>query len=153
MLLNIKAPFTRYNLLSNRFDRLSNRFDNRVNFYIHDTTGCQTRCQPVVQPDLTRAVRSTRLSHRVCQTGLSNTVWQPVERTAVHSPVCQTVCQTRLTTGWMFVCTIQPVVKPVVQLDWQPVVSCKRGFTVKRSVSSMGKPLPFNGYCGGPTTH
>jgi len=36
---------------------------------------------------------------------------------------CQTGCQTRLTTGWMFVYTIQPVVKR----DWQPVVSCKRG--------------------------
>ena len=29
---------------------------------------------------------------------------------------CQTGYQTRLTTGWMFVYTIQPVVKPVVQL-------------------------------------
>ena len=33
----LKAPFTRYNLLSHR---LSNRFDNRVNVCIHDTTGC-----------------------------------------------------------------------------------------------------------------
>jgi len=32
-------------------------------------------------------------------------------------------CQTGLTTGWMFVYTIQPIVKPVVQ----PAVSCKRG--------------------------
>jgi len=31
-----------------------------------------------------------------------------------------------LTTGWMFVYTIQPVVKPVVQ----PAVSCKRGIKV-----------------------
>jgi len=43
----IKAPFTRYS-------RLSNRFDNRINVCIHDTTGCQTGCimytniQPVV---------------------------------------------------------------------------------------------------------
>ena len=29
---------------------------------------------------------------------------------------CQTGCQTGLTSGWMFVYTIQPVVKPVVQL-------------------------------------
>jgi len=29
------------------------------------------------------------------------------------------------TTGWMFVYTIQPDVKPV----WQPVVSCKQGIT------------------------
>jgi len=34
-----KAPFTRYDLLSNR---LSNGFDNRENVYIHDT---------VVKPD------------------------------------------------------------------------------------------------------
>jgi len=33
-----KAPFTRYNLFSNRFD-------NRVNVCIHDTTGCHTGCQ------------------------------------------------------------------------------------------------------------
>jgi len=37
-----KAPFTRYNLLSNR---LSNGFDNRVNVCMNDTTGCQTRSQ------------------------------------------------------------------------------------------------------------
>jgi len=34
-----------------------------------------------------------------------------------------------LTTGWMFVYTIQPVVKPVVQPVWQPSVSCKRSIT------------------------
>jgi len=33
---------------------------------------------------------------------------------------CQTGCQTGLTTGWLFVYTIQPIVKPV----WQQVVSC-----------------------------
>jgi len=37
---------------------------------------------------------------------------------------------TGLATGWMFVYTIQPVVKQVIQ----PVVSCKRGFTVCRSL-------------------
>jgi len=42
---NIKAPFTRYNLLSKR---LSNRFDNPLNVCIHDTTGCQTSCQAVL---------------------------------------------------------------------------------------------------------
>jgi len=36
--LERKAPFTRYNLFSNR---LSSRFDNRLNVCIHDTTGCQ----------------------------------------------------------------------------------------------------------------
>jgi len=32
-----------------------------------------------------------------------------------------------MTTGWMFVYTIQPVVKPVIQPVRQPGVSCKRG--------------------------
>jgi len=48
-----KAPFTRYNLLSNR---LSNRFDNQLNVCRHDTatgmtTGCivYTNIQPVVK--------------------------------------------------------------------------------------------------------
>jgi len=34
----------------------------------------------------------------------------------------------RLTTGWMFVHTVQPVVKPVVKPVWQPVVSCIQTF-------------------------
>jgi len=72
--LSTQAPFTPYNLLSNR---LSNWFDNRLNVCIHDTTGCQ----------------------------------------------CQRGCQT--TNGWMFVYTIQPVVKPVVQPVSQLVVSCR----------------------------
>jgi len=39
LLLQItKAPFTRYNLLSNRFD-------NQLNVCVHDTTGCQSGCQ------------------------------------------------------------------------------------------------------------
>jgi len=39
----------------------------------------------------------------------------------LHDTIC---CQTGLTTGYMFVYTIQPVVKPV----WQPVVSCIQTF-------------------------
>ena len=35
-----EAPFTRYNLLSNR---LSNRFDNRLYRVYKHSTGCQTR--------------------------------------------------------------------------------------------------------------
>jgi len=84
---------------------------------LHDTTCCQTRCppgcivytyiQPVVKP-----------------------VWQPVWQTAVSciQPVVKPVVQPCLTTGWMFVYTINSVVKPV----WQSVVSCKWG---------------INGYC------
>ena len=94
-----KAPFTRYNRLSNP---LSNRFDNRL-YRVY-----------------------SRLSNR-----LYNPVWQPFEQTVLFvQHDCQTGCQTRLTTGWMFVYTIQPVVKPVVQLLWQPVVSCKRGLSL-----------------------
>ena len=81
-----EAPFTRYNLLSNRFDNWLHRV------YKH-STGCQTR--------------------------FYNQLYRVYEHSAG--------CQTGLTTGWMFVYTIQPVVKPVVQPFWQPVVSCKRG--------------------------
>jgi len=67
----------------------------------------------------------------------------------LHDKTC---CQTGFTAGWMFVYTIQLVVKPVgqqvvsciqtsnrlfvytmqpvVKPDWQPVVSCKRALTV-----------------------
>jgi len=41
-------------------------------------------------------------------------------------------CTTGLTSGWMFVYTMQPVVKAVVQ----PVVSCKRGFINNRSTTT-----------------
>jgi len=127
-----KAPFTRYNLLSNW---LSNPFDNRVNVCIHNTTGCQ----PV---ERTVAVRSTRLSNR-----LSNRVVQPVWHPCWTNSLfvqhgCQTGCQTHLTTGmttgWMFVYMIQPVVKPVIQ----PVVSCKWGLrNINDYRSSETKPL------------
>jgi len=65
------------------------------------TAGCQTGC-------------TTRFDNRL------NEQWLFVQ----HG--CQTSCQTHLTTSWLFVYTIQPVVKLVVQ----PVVSCKRGFNV-----------------------
>ena len=70
-----KAPFTRFNLLSNR---LSMRFDNRVNVCIHDTTGCQTRCH------------ANRLSTR-----FDNRLY----RVYKHSTDCQTRLTTGLTTG------------------------------------------------------
>jgi len=87
---------------------------------LHDTTGCQTSCTT----DLTTGciVLTTVLNE------------QPLVLQPVVKPGCTTglttgcihdtaVCQT----GWMFVDTIQPVVKPV----WQQVVSCKPGFTVE----------------------
>jgi len=57
-----RAPFTRYNLLSNRlsnrfdshtpdvggcFGPLPTCFDNRLDVCLHDTAGCQTGVQPV----------------------------------------------------------------------------------------------------------
>ena len=118
-----KAPFTQYNLLSNR---LSNRFDHRLyRVYKHSTRlneqwlfvhhGCQTGCTMRFDNWL----KEQLFVQHGCQTGLYNRFDNGVERTAVRS--------TRLTTGWMFVYTIQPVVKPVVKPVWQLVVSCKRG--------------------------
>ena len=42
---------------------------------------------------------------------------------------CRTGCQTGLTTGWMFVHTIQPVVKTVWQPVWQRVTGLTTGLT------------------------
>jgi len=46
-----------------------------------------------------------------------------------HPTGCHIGCTTVLTTGWMFVYTMQPVVQPIVQLVCQPVVSCERGIS------------------------
>jgi len=146
-----KAPFTWYNLLSNWFD-------NPVNVCMHDSTGCETRCQTglytnrfdngylniqpvvkpvwqmavpfVVQPGLTTgwtnsgclfntvertvAVRSTRLSNR-SSNPFDDRFDHRLYREYEHSTGCQTSSTNALTTGWMFVYTIQPVVKLVVQ--------------------------------------
>ena len=80
-----KAPFTRYNLLSNP---LSNRIDNRFDKRLYRVY--------------------SRLSNRVLTTVLK-------EHPFVQHG-CQTVkpgLTTGLKTGWTFVYTIQPVVKPV----------------------------------------
>ena len=85
-----------------------------------------------------------------CQTGLYNWFWnpnvqplfvQPVDKPGLTNPV--SLCWTNshcsfsrlsnrlsngLATGWMFVYTIQPIVKPVCQSDWQPLVSCIQTF-------------------------
>ena len=149
-----QAPFTRYNLLTNK---LSNRFDNWLNVCIHDTTGCQTgltiSCivyNVHVYKHSAGCQTSNRFDSRLAVSciqpvvnRLYNPVWQPVERTVV-------VCLTRWTrlsnlfynrfdnrlyrvnkhpTGCQtgYTGCIQPVVKPVVQPAWQLVVSCKRG--------------------------
>jgi len=43
---------------------------------------------------------------------------------------CQIGCTTDLTTSWIFVYPIQPVVQPVVKPDWQQVASCKQCFSI-----------------------
>jgi len=99
--------------------------------------------QPVLQPAVSCKQTSNRLSNRVvclhdtagCQTGLYNRFDNRVPGlTTVFNGQTHVRLSTVLTTGWMFVYTIQPVVKPVWQPDWQPfwqqVVSCKRGFTL-----------------------
>jgi len=93
--LNVrKAPFTRYNRLSNR---LYNRFDNRLYRVNKHPTGCRTGCQTGLTTGLTtvlneRTVRSTRLSNRVDNR---------VERTAtVRSTGCQTGLYNRFDNGF-----------------------------------------------------
>jgi len=84
-----EAPFTRYNLLSNR---LSNRFDNRVNVCIHDrpTTGCQTR--------LTTGLTNGCIAYTAgCQTGCTTGFDNRLCRVNKHPTGCQTGCQTGLT--------------------------------------------------------
>jgi len=122
--LTSQAPFTRYNLLSNR---LSNQFDNRLYRVYKHSTGCQSR--------LTTGLTTGCIVYTAgCQTGCRtrfdnrlNEQWLFVQ----HG--CQSGCQIRLTTslttGCMLVYTIQPVVKPVVQPFWQPVVLCIRGIS------------------------
>jgi len=115
--------------------------------------------QPVVKPGCTTGLTTVLNEQPLflqpvlkpgCTSGLTNTVWQScwtntlfvqsvvkpgctpgLTTGCIHdTAVCQTGCQTGLTTSWMFVYTIQPVVKTV----WQQVVSCKRGFTNTISV-------------------
>ena len=97
--------------------------------HLHDTTGCQTRCQTGCQIGLTTGIVYTA----GCQTGRTTQFDNRLKEQLFVQHGCQTGCQTRLTTGctglttgWMFVYTVQPVVKPAVQLVWQPAVSCKR---------------------------
>jgi len=97
---------------------------------LHDTSGCQTGLttgliqtglttvlneqplvvQPVVKPGLTTLLNEQLFVQPVvkprCTTSLT--------AGCIHDTAgCHTGCQTGLPTGWMFVYTIQPVVKPV----------------------------------------
>jgi len=78
-------------------------FKNRL----HDTACCQTGLT-------TGCIVYTARCQTGCATLFDNRLneqWLFVQ----HG--CQTGCQAGLTTGWMFVYTIQPVVKSVVQPD------------------------------------
>ena len=87
------TPFTRYN-------RLSNRFDNGVERTATVRATLLNEQPLFVQPVVTPG----------CTTGLTTG--------CIHDTAgCQTCCQTGLTTGWMFVYTIQPVVKPDNRFD------------------------------------
>jgi len=115
-------------------NRLSNRFDNRLYRVYKHSTGCQTR---LTTTGLTNGcIVYTAGCQTGCTTGLTTVLNEQCVCSTRLNDQClfvQDGCQTRLTTGfttgWMFVYTIQPVVKPVVQPDWQPVVSCKRSIT------------------------
>jgi len=106
---NHKAPFTRYNLLSNRLD-------NRLYRVYKHSTGCQTVWQPVWQPGASCIQPFVK--------AVVNPFWQPVELT-------NSGCSFNRLYNWfdnrLDVCLhdrpLQPDVKPV----WQSVVSCKRG--------------------------
>jgi len=126
-LMLYNTPFTRYNRLTNRLynqwmfiytiQPVVNPFDNCVEWTatVH-STGCQTVLYNRFdnRVERTAAVRSTG-----CQTGLYNRFDKPGCTTSlttgcIHDTAgCQTSCQTGVTTSWMFVYTIQPVVKPV----------------------------------------
>jgi len=84
-----------------------NGFDNRVNVCIHDTTGCQTRCQTGCTTRFDNRVNEQLFVQHGCQTRL-------------------TIGQIYLTTGCIVYTNIQPVVKPCLSNRlynpvWQPV--------------------------------
>jgi len=121
----VECLCTRYSRLSYRFDNrlygFDNRFDNRL-YRVYSRLSNRLSnglYNPVWQPiERTVAVRSTRL-------------WNRLYRVSKHPTTGSTTgLTTGLTTGWMFVYTIQPVVRQVVQPVWHAVVSCKRGINV-----------------------
>jgi len=95
-LLITKAPFTRCNLLSNRFDNWLYRV------YKH-STGCQTRFdKPVVQPSLTTCWRNSGCSFNTVvlsnpfDNGFDNRLYRVYE----HSTGCQLVWQPVVQPYW-----------------------------------------------------
>jgi len=103
------------------------------------TTGCivYTNIQPAVKPVWQPVWQNGCIVYTAgCQTGCHTGLYNRFDKHGlttgcIHdTAVLSNGCQTGLTAGWMFVYTIQPVVKPVWQRVWQPVVSCKRGFSL-----------------------
>jgi len=98
---------------------------------LHDTTCCQTGCQFGLTNQLYRIYKHSTGCQIRLTTGLTNgcilytagcrtgcTTWfdnRLNEQWLFVQHGCQTGWTTDLTSGWMFVYTIQPVVKPAVQ--------------------------------------
>ena len=102
-------------------------------------SGCSfnTVVKLVVKPGCTTGLTTMFNEQSVCSTRLSNRLSNLFDNRLYRVYKHSVGCQTGLTTGWTFVYTIQPVVKPVVQPGWQPVVSCKWGFSFKRDPASL----------------
>jgi len=102
--------------------------------------------QPVVKP-VVQPVWQPAASCKQTSNGLSNRVWQPVERTAtVRSTGCETRFGNRLNEQWLFV---QPVVKPGCRTVWQPVWQ-PAIYTIQLVVKSVVKQVwqPVECVCG-----
>jgi len=129
------TPFTRYNRLSNRTGSVSfyQRIWRYINFYLYFIFFICIFFYLYL---------SKRLHNR-----FDNRLY----RVNKHPTGCQASCQTGLTTGWMFVCMIQPVWQPcrtnshcsfnrlsnrVVQPVWQPAV-----YTIQPAVKPVWQPL------------
>ena len=108
--------------------------------------------------------RYNQLSNRVVKLVVQQVV-KPVVQPAVSckqtSNWLSAGYQTGLTTGWMFVYTIQPVVKPVVQPVSQPAVSCKQGIKKHNNNNNnhlwpfvrdyLGEPVPEETFTHSPS--
>jgi len=92
--------------------------------------------KPVVQTGLTTGWTNSGCSFNT----VVKLVWQPIDNWLYSVNKHPTGCQT----SWCFY-TIQPVVKPVVQL----VVSCKRGISLCCSISETRLTLEclWSGFC------
>jgi len=114
----VECLYTRYSRLSNWLSNgTDNRFDNRLE---RTALFVQPVVKRVVQPVWQPCVERTLFVQHGCQTGCTTVLTTG----CIHdTAVCQTSCQTGLTTGWMFVYTMQPVVKLVWPPLWQPIVS------------------------------